>query len=104
MKNRSLAASVVLSALLVLGSAAAEAGNGSNFVSGNKNNDGKYTPRKVRTLAKDPNQAPGFWDKEWKRSGLDQFGGAWNPAHDMKKFLKEKDEAYRARNAGSETR
>lgn len=96
MKNRILA----VLAFAFFSAAAAQAGEGSNFVSGNKNNDGKYTPRKVRQLAnaKDPNRAPGFWDKEWKRSGLSEHH-IWNPFSDAGKFLKEKDEAYRAKNA-----
>ena len=82
----------------------AKAAAGSNFVSGNANNDGQYTPRKVRQRrSDDPNRAPGFWDKEWKRSGLSETIGKakWRPFSGAGKFLKEKEEAYKAKRAGA---
>lgn len=90
---------IALTALLIA-SVPAAASAGSNFVSGNKNNDGQYTPRKVRQMAKDENKAPGFWDKEWERSGLNKtVGGAWwSPLGKTGNFFKEKEEAYRAKN------
>ena len=96
MKNR-LASPTVGLALIVCATVAAPAFAGSNFVSGNKNNDGQYTPRKVRAAkTEDPNREPGFWEKEGKRSGLGNFGH-WNPFGDMGNYLKEKDTAYRAK-------
>ena len=96
-------------ALLMFAATAAQAAvatpaapTGSNFVSGNPHNDGKYTPRKVRA-AKDPNREPGFWDKEWKRSGLGESGLAkWSPVGDVGTFLKEKDAAYRAKHPATD--
>lgn len=90
-----------LTALLITFAAAAHADSGSNFVSGNANNDGEYTPRKVRTMAKDPNKAPGFWDKEWERSGLNKtVGGAWwSPLSKSGNFFKNKEDAYRAKHS-----
>lgn len=86
-------------ALMMFAAVSSQAGEGANFVSGNKNNDGYVKPRKVYN-PKDPNRAPGFWDKEWKRSGLDQTIGKakWNPFADTGNYLKKKEEAYRAKN------
>ena len=98
--HRFLTLTLAAFTLFILGASAAHAEQ--NFVSGNGNNDGKFTPRKV-FRPKDPNRTPGFWEKEFKRSGLSEMGGAakWNPFADMGKFLKEKDEAVRAKHAGS---
>lgn len=88
----------VLTALIVIVfAAAAYADGGANFVSGNKNNDGQYTPRKVRTFEKDPDKAPGFWDKEWERSGLNKtVGGAWwSPLSKTGSFFKDREAEYR---------
>lgn len=92
-------------ALILLSAATACASEGSNFVSGNKNNDGHYKPRNV-VRPKDPNRVPGFWDKEWKRSGLDQTVGKakWNPFGGTGNYLKEKEEAYRAKHPKVEDR
>ncbi len=103
MKYRLTALAAFVSLLISVPVIAAEAQSlsGSNFVSGNTNNDGQYTPRKVRQAqANDPNRAPGFWDKEWKRSGLDKtVGGAWwSPFGKTGSFFKNKEEAYRAKN------
>ena len=96
MKNR-ISASLTLALLTVFAASTAMAAQSSNFVSGNANNDGKYTPRKVvQRPSKDPNHVPGFWEKEAKRSGLGGRG-LWNPFSDAGKFLKEKDDAYRAK-------
>lgn len=103
MKNR-FYVTLTLAIFAFCVSAAPAAHAAQNFVSGNENNDGKFTPRKVYQ-PKDPNRQPGFWGKEWKRSGLSELGGAakWRPFSDMGKFLKEKDEAVRAKRAGSDS-
>ena len=93
---------LALFALFVFAASAAHAdaaATGGNFVSGNKNNDGQYTPRKVRSAVKDPNRAPGFWDKEWERSGLNKtVGGAWwSPMGKTGNYFKKKEEEYRAK-------
>ena len=98
MKNR-ISASLTLALLTVFAASTAMAAQSSNFVSGNANNDGKYTPRKVyASKVKDPNAAPGFWEKEGKRSGLGGRG-LWNPFSDAGKFLKEKDDSYRSKHS-----
>ena len=106
MKNR-MHSIVALAAVFTFAASVALAGEGANFVSGNKNNDGKYTPRTViRPSSDDPNRQPGFWDKEWKRSGLGQVGGGkmWNPFAEAGGYLKKKDDAYRAKHpAGADT-
>jgi hypothetical protein len=101
MKHRVIALSALTALLTAAPASAAEVQSGSNFVSGNPSNDGKYTPRKVRQLkSADPNRAPGFWDKEWERSGLNKtVGGAWwSPFSKTGNFFKNREEEYRAKN------
>ncbi len=101
MKHRVIALSALTALLIAAPVFAAEVQTGSNFVSGNPNNDGQYTPRKVRqAAAKDPNRAPGFWDKEWERSGLNKtVGGAWwSPFSKAGNYFQKKEDAYRAKN------
>jgi hypothetical protein len=103
MKHRLTALSALTALLIAVPAFAVEAQPqaGSNFVSGNPNNDGEYKPRKVRQMkSNDPNRAPGFWDKEWERSGLNKtVGGAWwSPFSKTGNYFKKKEEAYRAKN------
>jgi hypothetical protein len=92
-----MAASTAFADAGVTATSTMSASSGGNFVSGNKNNDGQYTPRKV-VQRRTANSEPGFWDREWKRSGMGESGLAkLSPLGDMKTFLKEKEDKYRAK-------
>ena len=104
MKNR-IATAVFTAAALTFAAGLCQATETANFVSGNKNNDGKFTPRNVIHPKPASERVPGFWDKEWKRSGLDQTIGKaiGNPFSGTGKYLKQKEEAYRAKHPAAVT-
>ena len=65
-----------------------------NFGPGNEG-DGSYVPRAERQViaqAEEPKE-PGFWDKEWERSGLSR-AKVRNPFRNVGNFFKEQEERY----------
>lgn len=75
----------------------------SNFSAGNKG-DGTYVPRAERyAKPADANKAPGFWAKEWERSGFSQVGDrmadgtSLNPFTRVKEALAKEEKEYKER-------
>lgn len=96
----------VLSIALLIGAfvSVAQAAT-TNFQTSNISEGGYVTRAERKAMAAKEKTSPGFWDKEYERSGLKSWGdnakGMKNPIKGMKDFFKNQEERYIARQAGA---
>ena len=100
----------LLLTLLVLFFAVGPAVAAENFMPANREGQpaaSEYKSRKPHEKA-DPSKPKGFWAKEYERSGLKESRqNGWKNVKDtlnVPGWLKKKEDAYKARNAGGATK